>query len=338
MMMAGIKPDKTELAYKFAKTIGELMSVANRDGLGYAAVDKDGNLFGERWLRNQDFYRLSSKRAAKIEKMFEKALKSGITNQVTEYTKFGEVKRENTVAMILHTRMATSARGMNNTHPFVYEDTALIHNGVISNEKEFDLKVSTCDSEAILQSYLKNKVGESPTAVQVMAKELVGYYACGVFSRDSEGIRILDVFAGNNSDLNMTYIHELDTWVFASLKLHLEEACKKLGWTHEEIAEVHNGKIIRCNPITGETILIEDFIVGDRTRWINNWPQNNSYNHMGNYQGTTTNTETSRTNNIIPYKGKTISEAMIHYMKQTPSIRCLTDRETYEFIKAQKEA
>jgi predicted glutamine amidotransferase len=111
----------------------------------------------------------------------------------SEKNSFGEVKMDDVAAITLHTRMATSAKGMANTHPFVYEnhDTSLIHNGVIRNEKDFKLQVSTCDSESILQAYLINETHHNPKMVGEMAKMLVGYYAAALFSRDADGVRIL---------------------------------------------------------------------------------------------------------------------------------------------------
>ena len=45
MCMSGIETDKKELAVKFVKAMAERMSaLPNDDGLGYAAMDSQGNL------------------------------------------------------------------------------------------------------------------------------------------------------------------------------------------------------------------------------------------------------------------------------------------------------
>ena len=43
-----LDPKKKKLNWQFISEMAELMSVGNTDGLGYTAIDKKGNMFGER--------------------------------------------------------------------------------------------------------------------------------------------------------------------------------------------------------------------------------------------------------------------------------------------------
>jgi predicted glutamine amidotransferase len=61
---------------------------------------------------------------------------------------------------LTHARLATSPKVLDNTHPFEKDGAYLIHNGVVSidKDKQEEIKAgckSTCDSEYILVSYLK---------------------------------------------------------------------------------------------------------------------------------------------------------------------------------------
>lgn len=292
LMIPGIKDSKRKETNAFIFEMGLLMSKHNTDGIGYAAIDKDGALFGERWFNNNHFTLkpnesdtsgIDDKRtvADNIISTWGKALKttgstsSKIWSSPTSknYNRFGVGELDSDVSAItLHTRMATCDKTLGNVHPFVDNDTSVIHNGVISNSKQFDLKLSTCDSESILISYLSNNVGVELTKAQDMADKLYGYYACGVFARDATGARILDVFKGNNHSLSIAYIFELETYVLASSDIDIRAACDTLGFTHGGTKDIENNYITRINPFTGEIIAQETF-----TSQSNYWTDKPAY-------------------------------------------------------------
>lgn len=270
-IIAGIKPESSNAAVALTKKMGELMSSGNSDGLGYAAVDKAGTLFAERWLTNKDAFRQDNAKELVVHSMFSKALK-GSPSAMGEYSAHGTPNLSSAVAITLHTRFATSAKGLVNTHPFIDADTSLIHNGVISNVSDFKFTLSSCDSEAILISYLKNAVGKDIDGVGAMAKSLQGYYACGMFARDNTGARVLDIFKGRNNNLVMCYIYELSTWIMSSAQSDITEACKALGLRHGEFFDVHDGHILRINPIDGRVVTSREFDVTQQT-----FPQTGGY-------------------------------------------------------------
>lgn len=346
MIMPGIKRDTRKKAIEFIKEIAKEMSPGNKDGCGYAAIDGAGNLFGERWLENSQAFTDVSEVLP-----FGDAIEGA-----GEYNSFGTVNMEDVTAITLHTRLATSSKGMKNTHPFHYEqdDTSLIHNGVIDNDKDFKLQVSTCDSEAILQAYLLNEVNHNPAMIGEMAKMLYGYYACGILSRDADGNRILDVFKGNHASLVVAYLYDLNTYVFTTSESDLSSACRKLGIAMGKAYTVKEGHLLRINPFTSEVVNKEKFTVQSRYKnGYYNGTNHNGYNYDSNRGGShssgttgststqTTNTtsELDRTSNIIDVSNagakersnkSKANEEILDMMKLTPNIREYTNQEVRE--------
>lgn len=269
LMVAGVKDSNREKVWKFVKAMAKPMSDSNRDGLGYSAIGADGNVFGERWLNNDQAFR----KFVKSDKLNEKILKDldgavevvGVHQNTGEvqYNTFGDVRPDKAVAITLHTRMATSAKGMINVHPFVYKGVSLIHNGVIRNTEDFTFKVSTCDSESILLAYLEQQVKDNPDNLSKAAGMLRGYYACGVLANTEQG-PILDVFKDTSARLHAVYVEELETYVFSTDDTDLKNVCREFGYNISTMLKIRGGKLIRLNAITGEKQLIQDFNCADK--------------------------------------------------------------------------
>jgi predicted glutamine amidotransferase len=249
-MTAGIKPENQENAWALAKDMAETMSVTENDGLGYAAITRTGELFGERWFFNSQAFK-SRPRRTDIDEQIEQFL-TGAMKPVGEiYNKWGSIQDNSLSAIIVHARYATSAKTFNNTHPFVVGDTALIHNGIIRNVKELHLFQSSCDSETILNEYLKHEVMVNPENIQKVADRLSGYYACGVLSRNGEDVPILDVFKDEGANLYASHIKEVGL-VFATSNKDVRDVCNRLGFQVLSSYQVNAGFLIRINALTGE--------------------------------------------------------------------------------------
>lgn len=263
MIMGGVKKENVGNAWRFVKAMGPLMSKSNTDGIGYTAVDSKGDMFGQRWWFNNQFLKRAGivKESPDILKQYDEFLSETTSygyqnyNPVESVNSFGKINYGDMVAITLHTRMATSGKGFENTHPFVYpeQDTSLIHNGIIQNVKDFDLKVSSCDSEAILISYLKNEVNLNPDNILKLASELQGYFMCGVFSRDAQGNRILDLFK-HSANLHAAYVKELDTVVFSTSDDDIKTACEELGFSLTKPKNVKQDIFMRMDPLTGKLL------------------------------------------------------------------------------------
>lgn len=325
LIMPRIKDNTREKALKFVDLMAEAMSAGNSDGLGYAAVDKNGDLFGERWLVNKDFYSkvVEDPIVNKLFGMYSKKNYAASTITKSEYNNFGNGNLYKAVAITLHARMATSGKGHHNTHPFVDQDTSLIHNGVIRNYDVKDLKLSTCDSEAILISYLKHKVAGDLSQIQDMANELVGYYACGVFSRDAKGNRILDVFKANNDNLWASFIPAIDTYVLTTSAHDIRTVCGKLGWEFEEPIQIMDGWAARLDPYTGN--VIEQRAFRESVQYVAT---------HSNYSGYETwREDKKKEEKVIPLARQTkkgMSKAMIEYLQLKPEIIPYAERDQQE--------
>lgn len=345
MMISGIKKENLNNAWRFAKAMAKPMTqYQNKDGIGYAAITAEGRLFGERWLDNSYAFRQVIDGDMLYEE-FEGAVE-GKKEGVFEYNSFGQYDPDNVVAITMHTRMATSAKGMQNVHPFVDEGVSIIHNGIIRNVEDFDFKVSTCDSEAILRSYIHQDIGNHIDNVQKMATMLKGYYAVGAMTNTEEG-PVLDIFKSAGARLHAAYVKELGTYVVSTDDDDIKNTCKELGFTMGNMSSILAGKFMRFDAITGKRKGFVEFTPSEEFR---------SYSHSGGYpastQTTTTNTSstgkasspTTTTkagmligrSNVHPMgkqKNTKISETLMNYFNSgKPVCIALNEREIQEEI------
>ena len=277
-MMAGINDDNRSDASDLVIEMAGIIGLSMQDGIGYAAVTSKGDLFGERWFKSQDAFDLrdeptTSKEEEYIVDQFQDALT--LIDKPKKYNTFGDEKKSiaelwgDFSAITLHGRFATSAKEFRNTHPFIVNDTSLIHNGVIRNAFSLNrMKQSTCDSEVILNLYDERLVSESPSNIQSVVDDLIGYYACGVFSRDSEGNRILDIFKDQTANLSAAYIEELGVVAFVTNIDDLKCACETLDLTIGSVYKVNAGILIRLNPVDGSVITMKKFNVVKESKSI----------------------------------------------------------------------
>jgi len=250
-VITGLKPDNIENNWEFVQELGARMSNGNRDGLGYTAVDEKGKIFGERWLENDQAFDVRTNMDKDIEK-FGGFLK-GAT--VPQYNAFGEYT-DRIVAITMHTRMATSPKGLNNVHPFVdlSKETSVIHNGVINNWTAADNIRSTCDSERILNQYLDKSVMKHPTRLQQMINELKGNFACGIISKDGNGRRIVDIFR-SRAQLGAVYVKELEAIVFTTDVSLVYAVAKEHGFHILAKFDVSEDMLLRLDAVTGKPLL-----------------------------------------------------------------------------------
>jgi asparagine synthetase B (glutamine-hydrolysing) len=71
--------------------------------------------------------------------------------------------------LIIHGRTSTCGVSLENTHPMLSPNAALVHNGVV-HSKTHRNQSTTCDSELILSAYTKGGIKE-------VAESIAGYYA-----------------------------------------------------------------------------------------------------------------------------------------------------------------
>ena len=280
MMLAGVKQSKVSLAWKWAIAAAPFLAESDKDGFGYAAVG-NGHLWGERWVNPKDAFRNRTART-RSERYTRAQFGSAVDLEET-YNRFGRSMSDRVQAIMLHSRYATCAKGIQNTHPFVHLDdaskvptVALIHNGVISNSAKLQNKTSTCDSECILNEYGDSNVPRLPANIQDMADLLEGYYACGVLAHNGEE-HILDVFKSVRASLYVAFVPKLGTHVFCTTEEILRSTAKKAKMRLSSIAHVNAGHLIRLSVKTGRVLSVTEFDdEGDTV---------SPYAYGGNYKG-----------------------------------------------------
>lgn len=292
LMIAGIKPELSKkLVWDFLMAISPIMSAHDKDGVGYAAMGREG-VWGERWLRPVDAWKYRKLWTAEDEKA--KGAYKGTLEAEPRFNEFGGVDPEQSSAIILHARMATCEKSIVNTHPFVRDGIALIHNGVINNTTELENLYSTCDSETILNSYVKHDVKNNPDNISKVADEIRGYYACGVLSEGADGKRHLDVFRSSNASLSAYYVKELDAVVFCTRSEMIREACKALKWSYGNTFTFKDDVMIRIDCDTGQPISTHKFFA--RQTYYNSHGYNGGWKgKSGESQTTSTTTQTGGT-------------------------------------------
>lgn len=232
----------------FMQLLGQRMSPGNNSGLGYAALDKDGNIFGEKWVINESAFRdLTKIPGATSEKLAK--VYGFIGNKVVQ---------DEAQAIILHTRAATQgAICVANTHPFVDDEdspsVAVIHNGWVHNEKLFTRKYSTCDSEVLAHLYAENKVAEDLGNLNKFIPKIDGWFTCLTLGKDSDGKMIMDAFT-DNGRLSSYFIKELDTRIWSSEATDIWEIAKALGLTAVDPIKMSRNTAFRINVLTGEEV------------------------------------------------------------------------------------
>lgn len=333
LIIPSIKEAKKELTIKFIKAMATKISVGNSDGLGYAAVTNTGELFAERWFDNSKAftYSTTTEVATNLYDKFSSAVRNPRpTDKVNtiEYSSFNsDWSLEDAVSITLHARFATCEKSLMNVHPFIKDDTSVIHNGIIRNYAAFNLEQSTCDSESILLGYLANGVSTNTGAIQSMVSEFIGYYVTGVYSRDAKGNRILDVFNGNNPNLHLIAIKELETYIMTTSDYDAESVCRDMGLTITETYQMMDDQFLRLNPFTGDVIEHHNFRSGQQFETTKQPYQHSQHTGWRTYQGPSTLTTTETRS-----KRKNISEMELNYLMKQPKIAVLSHEEGMKFI------
>lgn len=247
------------VAEEFMKRMADPMSRTNNHGIGYSAVASDGELFSQRWLNNKQFFDKSNVMTPEISKQlegFSARLPDGALDP--NYSELGVINFADVRSITMHTRWATCGREFANTHPFIDKDTSLIHNGSISNafsthyRAGLDVnKISTCDSESALQTYLSQGVDLDPSKAKQWLDLLSGSWAFGILSRNEQSNRVLDVIRGTS----MLYYMEVDGLgkIFTTNDDDAKAVIKDMGLTYvKEPIFVASDEMYRYDAITGE--------------------------------------------------------------------------------------
>lgn len=293
LLMTGITEGR--VAEEFMKRMAIPMSTFNKDGIGYTGVNPDGSLFSQKWLNNEHFFDLTKVMTPEIREQlepFRDRLPRGALNQ--NYMELGTPDFENVRTITMHTRMATCEKGIRNTHPFIDEDTSLVHNGVIRNADTLGVnKISTCDSEAALQTYLQEGVASDTKKALKWLDRLSGGWAFGILSRNEQGNRVLDVVRGGS----MLYYMEIEGLgsVFTTNDDDAKGVAKEMGLKFVKDPYLMSfDSMYRFDAVTGE--MLEEVEI--KKKWVNphyNTDYSGGYNGAKGGRTTTTSKSTQKT-------------------------------------------
>jgi hypothetical protein len=114
--------------------------------------------------------------------------------------------------LLVHARTSTNEVCLPNTHPFVNENYALIHNGVVESNKYTNSDNCTCDSELILKAFMHGGIEE-------VSEHISGWYACTIIEK-LHNKTILHVFRDRYTKL---FVGKLgDAYAFGTTERILE--------------------------------------------------------------------------------------------------------------------
>lgn len=191
---------------KFLNLVKNVVTIRDNHGFGWAGIDKTGQLFGERTIDITGF------------QPFAKAFKRlPIVDEVKN--QFGNIKSK-PVSLIAHGRLSTNSISLDNTHPFISDKTALIHNGVVDDYT--GLMLDHCktdnDSEILLRYW-------DTAGIKAIESNVTGYYAMAVL--DSRGLHVI---RDSKASLYITYCKEVKSYIIATTKDILFMLFKGMKW------------------------------------------------------------------------------------------------------------
>lgn len=282
------------VAKRFMELMAVPMSRHNNDGIGFTGVNPDGSLFSQKWFNNDHFMETKNIMTPEIReqlKPYADRLPKGALD--INYMEYGEGSFETMRSVTMHTRFATCEKGIRNTHPFIDNDVSLVHNGVIRNADILKVnKISTCDSEAALQTYLTEGVANDTKKAKKWLDILSGGWAFGILANNEQGNRVLDVVRGMSS----LYYMEVEGLgrVFTTNDDDAKSVIKEMGLTFiKEPYLVSFDSMYRFDALTGE--MLEE--VDIKKSYSNpHYNRNTSGNYTGaKGSGTTTTSQSSGT-------------------------------------------
>lgn len=232
--------DQTK-AELFARAAIPHITKTDNHGLGIMRLGEQG-IHIQRWLHPGSINR----RETHYLKKYESAL---ACQRNTEGTRPKELK-----AIAIHGRFATCDKSLRNTHPFMRDGVALMHNGIISNASEYKREVSDCDSEALLTQYIDHRVSESePQDIGETLGHAMdgvgGYYAAIVFNESGS----VDVWRDNQATLCLAHVRGIGIVVSTTQEI-IKRTAKALRTKIDGIDDILPYTVIRW-PAQGNPII-----------------------------------------------------------------------------------
>jgi hypothetical protein len=198
----------------------DVVSEANRDGFGYA-VSYKSSVYSQKFLKPDDFVGLDAT-----------SLHAKMTLPIFDNSASWEsgIMGERPLSIIAHGRTSTNFRGdVMYSHPFVNDDNAFIHNGVVDVPRKHDYNLITDnDSEYLANVYWKH-------GTQGLSK-INGYFAFMNLRLNGK----VEIEKDNIAGLYAAYIPELDSYVFATMEKMILAFSNAMGYQTTSISPVQS--------------------------------------------------------------------------------------------------
>lgn len=233
---------KVKITKKFLNAVkAEVCRTGDKHGFGYAVLDDDGSIGGERTLRPLDFSPLQPDYSETVTGSLP------IINRTRD--RFGELNFTSPKSFIGHGRYSTNDIALVNTHPFYNGSQALIHNGVVSdpdNAIPKSMLETTNDTEILLRCWEQG-------GLKKVADTVTGYYAFAILDKSG----ILTIVRDDTAMLYVAYSRTVDSFIFATTAEIIRVVCKKMSWAVETPEEVIENISVTFNG--NEIVNQEDF-------------------------------------------------------------------------------
>lgn len=199
----------------------EVCKLSDKDGFGYAVMDKYNSIGGERTIRESSFQAMRKLPPSRVTSNLPIVMK---TKEVFGNTNFSIAR-----ALIAHGRLSTNEIALPNTHPFYNGKIALIHNGVVDDftgnvAKEL---TTTCDTEVLLRYWERGGFSEIP-------KHVAGYYAMAVLDKTG----LLHIVRDGKATLYIAWSPTVESYLIATTEGILNGMASKMEWKIEEPLEI----------------------------------------------------------------------------------------------------
>lgn len=206
-----------KLTDKLFNVLKDTMCKHDDDAFGYAAHGNKG-IFGERTIATERVFKSRHILPSPLESL------AFIKN---EYNRFGNMTPV-TGSFIAHSRLSTNDVSLDCAHPYVGENIALIHNGVVDDIAGTPIEVKTKNDTEILLRYFER---DGMTGIE---ENVSGYYAMAILDKDGN----LHIVRDAQATLYIAYIEKLNTNIIATTFEIIETVCKKMKWSHSHIEKL----------------------------------------------------------------------------------------------------
>lgn len=218
---------KVKITKKFLSAVkNEVCRTGDKHGFGYAVLNEDGSIGGERTMRPLDWQPLQGSPS--------KSRTGSLPIILQTRDEFGKTEFD-AKSFVGHGRYSTNEVSLENTHPFYNGELALIHNGVVRDPDmvidQSELQTSN-DTEILLRCWEKGGMKKIESTV-------TGYYALAILDKSG----LLHIIRDDQAMLYIAYNKTVDSFMIATTAEIIKAVAKKMQWAiempEELLANIH---------------------------------------------------------------------------------------------------